>query len=314
MPMRAVLYSKTNRQKKLVCQEIEEPVPAAGEVLIRVEAVALNAADYRMMRMGIAPKKKIFGADIAGRIESTGNNVQIFKPGDEVIADLSGCGFGGMAEYVAVPEKYIIRKPAGISFENAAALPMASVTALQALRNKGAIKNGQNVLIIGSGGGVGTFAVQLAKYFGAKVTAVCGPENVELARSLGADKVIDYTKENFLEGQEPYDLILAANGNYSLSACKRMLNKNGIYVLSGGALIQIFKTMAFGWFMSLGSKKIRFLAAKPEVKDLEFILSLVANQKITPVVDRVYLLEESADAFKYMGEGHAKGKVVLKVR
>jgi NADPH:quinone reductase-like Zn-dependent oxidoreductase len=195
-----------------------------------------------------------------------------------------------------------------MSFENVAALPIAAITALQALRNKGNIQKGQKVLIVGSGGGVGTFAVQLAKYFGAVVTAVCSSKNIEQTISLRADYVINYTKEDFTKTNHRYDLILAVNGNYSLLACKRILNPNGIYVMVGGALLQVFKSLLLGWLMSFGSKKMRSLAAKSNQKDLEYIIKLVEDNKIKPVIERRYSLDKTADAIKYMGEGHAQGK------
>jgi len=311
--MKAVVYNKKSLPDKLFYHDVEKPEPNDNEVLIKILSVSVNAADYRSMRMRIIPKKRIFGADIAGRVESVGKNVRQFKPGDEIIGDLSDYGFGGFAEYTVAPEKALIQKPAKISFEEAAALPMASITALQALRDKGNIQKGQKVLIVGSGGGVGTFAVQLAKYFGAVVTAVCGSKNVEQMSSLGADYVIDYTEEVFSKSNRCYDLILAVNGNRPLSTYKRILNPNGTYVMVGGALSQIFKSILFGWLMSFGSKKMRSLAAKSDQKDLEFIVKLVEDAKIRPVIDRRYSLDRTAEAMQYLGEGHARGKVVINV-
>ena len=200
-----------------------------------------------------------------------------------------------------------------MSFEEAAALPMAAITALQALRDQGNIKPGQKVLICGAGGGVGTFAVQLAKNFGAEVTAVCSPKNLELARSLGADHVIDYTKKDFIESGHCYDLVLAVNGNHPFSAYKHALVPRGIFVLVGGALSQVVKTLLFGAFMSLGGKKIRFLAAKPSTKDLEFIIKLVEEGKVKPIIHRRYPLHETAEAMRYLMQGHAQGKVIINV-
>jgi NADPH:quinone reductase-like Zn-dependent oxidoreductase len=198
-------------------------------------------------------------------------------------------------------------------FEEAAALPLAATTALQALRDKGNIQKGQRVLIVGSGGGVGTFAVQLSKYFGAIVTAVCSTKNIEQMISLGADNVIDYTQEDFTKNNSRYDLILAVNGNYPLSAYKRMLNPNGINVMVGGTLSQILKSLFFGKLMSFGSKKMRTLAAKPNQKDLELIVKLAEEGKIRPVIDRRYSFDKTIDAIRYSGEGHARGKVVINV-
>jgi len=311
--MKAVVYNKKGTPDRLIYCDVEKPVPDDNEVLIKVVAVSANAADYRSIRLGLIPKKKIFGADIAGRVEMAGINIRRFKPGDEVIGDLSDCGFGGFAEYAVAPEKVLVTKPAKISFEEAAALPMAAVTALQALSNTGNIQKGQKVLIVSSSGGVGTYAVQLARYFGAEVTAVCSSKNVEQSVSLGADYVIDYTKEDFTRSNRNYDIILAINGNRSLSAYRRILNPNGIYVMIGGALLQIFTSMLFGWMMSLGSKKMRFLAAKSNQKDLEFIVKLAEEGRISPVIDNRYSLDKTADAMRYLSEGHARGKVVINV-
>jgi NADPH:quinone reductase-like Zn-dependent oxidoreductase len=311
--MKAVVYHKKGLPDKLIFCDAEKPSPNDNEVLIKIYAASANAADYRSMRMGIIPKRRIFGADIAGRVESVGKYIRKFKPGDEVIGDLSDFGFGGFAEYAVAPEKALVPKPVNILFEEAAALPLAAITALQALRDKGNIQQGQKVLIAGSGGGVGTYAVQLAKYFGAEVTAVCSSKNVGQTISLGADHAIDYTKDDFTKSNRYYDLILAINGNRPLNAYKRILNPNGIYVMVGGALSQILKSILFGWLMSFGSKKMRYLVAKSNQKDLEFVVKLVEDGKIKPVIDRRYTLENTALAMRYLGEGHARGKVVINV-
>jgi NADPH:quinone reductase-like Zn-dependent oxidoreductase len=266
------------------------------------------------MKMGIIPRRKIFGADIAGFAESVGKNIPRLKPGDEVMGDLAGFGFGGFAEYVTAPEKALIIKPAKISFEEGAALPMAALTALQALRDKGNIQKGQKVLIVGSAGGVGTFAVQLAKYFDTEVTGVCGTNNVMQTSSLGADHVIDYTKEDFTKSSIRYNLIIAVNGNYSLSAYKKILTPDGIYVMVGGSLSQIFKSLLFGWLLSFGSKKMKIVTAKANKNDLEYIAKLAEDGKIKPVIDRQYSLDKTSDAMRYLSEGHAQGKVVINVQ
>jgi len=311
--MKAIVYKKKGLPDKLIYSDIDKPIPNDNEVLIKIYSTSINAADYRSMKMGMIPKKKIFGADIAGKVELVGKNIQKFKPGDEVIGDLSDCGFGGFAEYAVAPEKALILKPEKILFEEAAALPLAAITALQALRDKGNIQKGQNVLIVGSSGGVGSFAVQLAKYFGVVVTAVCSTKNVEQTSSLGADYIIDYTQEDFTKSDKRYALILAINGNYPLLAYKRILKQNGIYVLVGGALMQILKTLLFGKLMSLGSKKMYSLFAKSNQKDLEFIVKLVEDSKIKPVIEQCYPLEKTSDAMQYVSEGHARGKVVINV-
>jgi NADPH:quinone reductase-like Zn-dependent oxidoreductase len=311
--MKAVVYSKSRLPDKLVYLDVEKPVPKDNEVLIKIYASSVNAADYRSMKMGIIPKRKIFGADIAGKVELTGKNVQQFRLGDEVIGDLSNCGFGGFAEYAVAPEKAVVRKPVNLNFEQSAALPLAAITALQGLRDKGRIQKGQKVLIVGSGGGVGTFSVQMARYFGGAVTAVCSTKNVQQTVSLGTEHVIDYTKEDFTKSKGRYDLILAVNGNYPLSAYKRLLNPNGIYVMVGGDMLQIIKSLLLGRVMSLGSKKMLFLTARSSQKDLEFIVKLAENGKIKPVIDRCYPLYKTADAMGYVAEGHARGKVVINI-
>ena len=309
--MKAVVYNKKGSPEKLIFCETDKPVPNDDDVLIKVHAVSLNAADYRSMKMGIIPKRKIFGADISGRIEIVGKNITQFKPGDEVMGDLASFGFGGLAEYVTAPERALITKPYQISFEEGATLPMAALTALQALRDKGNIQKGHKVLIVGSAGGVGTFAVQLAKYFEAEVTGVCSSKNAQQTLSLGANYVIDYTKENFTNSDMRYNLILAINGNYPLSAYKKVLTPNGIYVMVGGSLSQIFKSLLFGWLMSFGSKKLRSLSAKANKNDLEFLAKLLEDGKVKPVIDRRYSLDKTSEAMNYLSEGHSHGKVVI---
>jgi NADPH:quinone reductase-like Zn-dependent oxidoreductase len=311
--MKAVVYEKVNSPDVLVYREVEKPTPGDNDVLVKVVAVSANAADIRSMKMGIIPKRKIFGSDIAGRVEAVGKNIRQFAIGDEVFGDISGCGFGGFAEYVAVPETLLALKPAMVSFETAAAVPMSAVTALQALRNLGNIQPGQKVLICGSGGGVGTFSVQLAKYFGAVVTAVCGGKNARVAQSLGADHVIDYQRNDFAKGGMCYNIILAVNGNHSLSTYRRLLSSGGICVVVGGALSQVMKALLFGPLLSVGGKKMRVLSEKPNAKDLAFVIKLVEEGKVTPVIDRQYPLSKTAEAMRYLGGGHALGKVIIKV-
>lgn len=311
--MKAVVYDKKGQPDRLVYCDVDTQVPGDDEVLVRVHAVSLNAADYRSMKMGLIPKRKIFGADVAGRVESVGRNIREFGPGDEVMGDLAGYGFGGLAEYVTAPESLLIRKPAGIPFDEAAAIPMAGVTALQALRDKGGVRKDQKVLIVGSAGGVGTFAVQLARYFGCKVTGVCGTGNIQQTLSIGADEAIDYTKEKFTESGQRFDIILAVGGNYPLAAYRKVLADHGTYVMIGGGLSQIFRSLVFGRFLSLGSRKMKSLAAKANKTDLEFLVKLVEQGKIKPVIDRKYTLEHTADAMKYLVQGHSKGKVIINI-
>jgi NADPH:quinone reductase-like Zn-dependent oxidoreductase len=266
------------------------------------------------MQLGIGiPKNRIFGADIVGLVEAVSPVSSKFKPGDTVLGDISGCGSGGFAEYVAVSEDVLVRKPAGVSDADACAIPVAAVTALQALRDKGAIKPGLKVLIYGASGGVGTYAVQLAAYFGAQVTAVCSAQNAEKVRSLGAGEVIDYALEDITASGRSFDRIIAINGYHRLSAYKRILAPHGIHVTVGGSLRQIFATILLGPILSMGSKKFRSLAAKPKVKDLEFVLELVASGKIRAVIDRTYSLEQTAEAMRYVKEGHARGKVIITI-
>ncbi|MCX7571377.1 NAD(P)-dependent alcohol dehydrogenase [Tumebacillus sp. DT12] len=320
--MKAIVCTKYGSPDVLQLQEVEKPVPKDGEVLVRVQAAALNASDWHLLRADpflvrlmyglFTPKYQIIGADMAGRVEAVGPNVTQFQPGDEVFGDLSRCGFGAYAEYVCVSERVLVRKPVNRSFEEAAAVPTAGVTALQALRDRGQIKPGQKVLINGASGGVGTFAVQIAKAFGAEVTAVCSSRNVDTALSMGADKVIDYTKEDFTKGGQQYDLILAANGYRPLSDYRRALRPDGKYVMTGGAEAQMFQAILLGpWISRTGGPKMGNLMLKPNPKDLECMKELLETGKVVPVIERRYTLPEVPDALRYLEEGHARGKVVI---
>lgn len=312
MCMKAVVYNKSKKPERLVYSDVEKPVPKDDEVLVRIRAASINAADYRSMKMGMIPARKIFGADISGVVESAGKNVTLFRPGDEVVGELSACGFGGFADFALATERALAPKPAGLSFEEAAALPMASMTALQVLRNKGNIQKGQEVLILGSSGGVGTMTIQLARHFGAVITAVCSTRNMEQSQLLGADRVIDYTKEDFAAGNRKYDLIVAVNGNYSLLKCRKALKPDGRYVLVGGAMSQIFKAIVIGKPLSLGRKKMLFLAAKTDTNDLGYLLNLASDGVIKPVIEKYFPAESTAEAMKYAAGGHARGKVVIR--
>ncbi len=311
--MKAVVYNKKSKPDKLVYTEVEKPAPGDKEILIKVVASSVNAADYRSMSLGIIPKRKIFGADIAGVVEAVGKNVTQWKPGDEVIGDLADAGFGSFAEYNVSPENMVVQKPAALSFENAAAIPLAGITALQALQNKGNIQKGQKVLIVGSGGGVGTFAVQLAHYFGAEITAVCSAKNVEMAKQLGAHHLIDYTKDDFTKTNRRFDLILAINGNKGLLAYRRLLAPEGKFVMVGGAMAQIFKSLIFGKLLSPGKKKMMTLSAKANQTDIEFLAKLAVEGHIKPVIERSYTLDKAAEAFQYLSKGHSRGKVIIQV-
>ncbi len=322
--MKAVVNEIYGPPDVLEVKEVEKPTPKDNEVLIKVQAAAVNAADWRLLKGDpfvvrlmaglLKPKNKILGADMAGRVEAIGRSVKKFQPGDEVFGDLSGCGWGAFAEYVCADENALALKPVNMTFEQAASVPMAAVTALQGLRDKGQVQPGQKVLINGASGGVGSFAVQIAKSFGAEVTAVCSPRNLDRARAMGADQVIDYTQEDFTQNGQHYDLIIAANGYHSISAYKRALSPQGTYVMLGGSGAQIFQGMVLGPWMSMtGSKKMGNLLAKPNAQDLAFMKELLEAGKIVPVIDRCYPLSEVPEALRYLGEGHATGKVVITV-
>lgn len=311
--MKAVVYHKKGSPEKLVYEDVDKPVPGPNEILVKIHAVSLNAADYRSMQLRLIPREKIFGADISGVVESTGESVSTLQSGDDVIGSLVNHGFGGLAEYVTVPENVLVKKPKEISFAEASALPVAGITALQALRDKGNIGKGDKVLIVGSAGGVGTFAVQLAKYFGAEVTAVCSTKNVEQTLSLGAAEVIDYTKGTFVGKTKRYNIILGVNGSYPLLAYRKALEKHGTYVMVGGSYLQLFKSLAFGWLFSFGNKKMKHIMAKETAPDLEFLAELTTKKIIRPVIEKQYPLEKAAEAMNYLKQGHASGKVVVEV-
>ena len=320
--MRAVLHTKYGPPDVLRLEDIPKPIPTDDEVLVRVHAASLNAVDWhilrakpfpiRLMGMGLLrPKHKVLGADIAGQVEAVGKNVMQFKQGDNVFGELSGCGWGAFAEYVCVPENVIASKPADISFEEAAATPLAAVTALQGLRDKGQIRTGKRVLIHGASGGVGTFAVQIAKAFGCEVTAVCSTSKMNMVRSIGADHAIDYTKEDFTRSGQQYDLILAVNGYRSLFDYRRALSPKGIYVMAGGSGAQMFQALLGPLISRPAGKKMRSVGMKSNKKDLIFIKDLLESGKVVPVIDRRYPLNETAEAIRYLEEGHALGKVVI---
>ena len=322
--MKAIVYTQYGPPDVLQFKEVEKPTPKDDEVLIAVQAASANAADWhllrgdpflvRLMAGPLKPKNTILGADIAGRVEAVGKNVKQFQPGDEVFGDISECGWGGFAEYVCARENALVLKPASMTFEEAAAVPLAALTALQGLRDKGQIQPGQKVLINGASGGVGTFAVQIAKSFGAEVTGVCSTRNLDMVRSIGADHVIDYTQEDFTQNGQRYDLIMATNGYHSISDYARALSPKGIYVMTGGSGAQMFQAMLLGpWISMTGNKKMGNLLMKPNNKDLVFLKELLEAGKIAPVIDRRYPLSEVAEAIRYLEEGHARGKVVITV-
>jgi len=323
--MKAIVYTQYGSPDVLQLKEITKPELRDDQVLVKVHAASANALDYRrfenLSAMGRFLEErfgksigKVLGADIAGIVEAIGINVKQFQPGDEVFGVASGSS-GGFAEYALANENHLALKPANLSFEAAAAVPVAAMTALQGLRDKGRIRAGQKVLIVGASGGVGTFAVQIAKSFGAEVTAVCSARNLDMARSIGADHVIDYAKEDFTQDNQRYDLIFAVNGNHPLSAYRRALNPQGSYVCAGGALSQILQAAFLGPLMSWrNGKKMGFMGiTKYNQKDLVFIKELLELGKVAPVIEKSYPLNEIPSAMRYVAKGHARGKVVVQI-
>lgn len=332
--MKAIVCTRYGPPSVLELKEVEKPSPKEDEALVKVHAASLNAADFEMLRgtwsarFGgpLRPKVKILGSDIAGRIEVVGRKVKLFKPGDEIWGDLSfPLGYGAFAEYVCVPETALRHKPASMTFQQAAAVPSAAVVALQNLRGIGApslslllsdtgqIRPGQRVLINGAGGGVGTFAVQIAKSFGADVTGVDSSSKLNMLRSIGADHVIDYTQEDFTKNGLQYDLILETVASRSIFAYKRALSPNGVFVYVGGSLSTIIQSFLLGPFVSMsGSKKMGSVMWKPnDQDDLDILKELFEAGKVVPVIDREYRLSDVPEALQYLEEGRAKGKLVI---
>jgi NADPH:quinone reductase-like Zn-dependent oxidoreductase len=328
--MKAAIYTRYGPPDVVQMADVEKPVPKDDEVLIRVRAAAVNPYDWHFMRgepypVRIAagglrkPKDSRLGADVAGEIEAAGKNITQFKLGDAVFGSCKGA----FAEYACASESNLALKPDNVTFEQAASVPIAGFTALQGLRrgglNKdGKVQPGQKILINGAAGGVGTFAVQIAKSFGADVTGVCSTNNVEMVRSIGADQVVDYTQEDFTKSARRYDVILDCVGNHSFSECRRVMNSRGIYVGAGGTtdnwmigpLSSALKALVLSWFVS--QKQVMVLA-KPSKEDLTIMGELMAIGKVTPVIDKCYSLREVAEAVRYLEAGHARGKVVITV-
>ena len=322
--MRAIVYKSYGSPDVLQCQEVEKPTAGDDQVLVKVRAASVNPLDWHYMRgtpylvrMGTGlrrPKDARLGVDVAGQVETVGRNVTQFRPGDEVF----GVARGAFAEYVSASETKLALKPANLSFEQAASVPIAAFTALQGLRDKGRIQSGQKVLINGAAGGVGTFAVQIAKAFGAEVTGVCSTRNVEMVRSIGADHVIDYTRGDFTRSGPSYDLILDSVGNHSLSDLRRVLTPEGTLVLVGGPdkgrwlgpLADVLEAVVLSRFVS--QKILPFLAHSSK-DDLIVMKELLETGKVTPVIDRSYSLRDVPEAIRYLEEGHARGKVVIAV-
>jgi NADPH:quinone reductase-like Zn-dependent oxidoreductase len=324
--MKAIVYEGFGTPDILRYQDIEKPTLGDDEVVIKVRAASINPLDWKLMKggpllvrtlLGLGkPKIRRPGVDVAGEVEAVGRNVTQFKPGDEVF----GTCVGAFAEYATSASVFGMKsalaiKPDSVTFEQAASAPVAALTALQGLRDKGRIQAGQKVLINGAAGGVGTFALQMAKLFGAEVTGVCSTANVEMVRSLGADRVVDYTQNDFTRSGERYDLFLDCVGNRSLSACRGVLNLKGILVMVGapaalGLLPRLAGALVWSWF---GTKRMVFFIARMNPKYLTTVGELIATGKVTPVIDRRYELSKGSDAFRYMEKGHARGKVVINV-
>ncbi|MGB8475715.1 MAG: NAD(P)-dependent alcohol dehydrogenase [Candidatus Acidiferrum sp.] len=323
--MKAIVYRRYGSPDVLQYEETEKPAPGENEVLLRIRAASANPYDCHFMRglpyfLRIAaglrqPKHSRFGHDVAGQVEAVGRNVTRFKPGDEVF----GSCRGAFAEYACSPESKLVLKPANVTFEQAASVAIAALTALQVLRDKGHIQPGHQVLVNGAAGGVGTFAVQIAKSFGAEVTGVCSTRNLDMVPSIGADHVIDYTQQDFTKSAQRYDLLLDAIGNHSLLACRRVLNPKGIYAAVGGPsgpwmlafLARLIAAPVLSWFVS---QEMGMVGAKITKEDLATVGELMKTGKLTPVIDRRYSLREAPEAIRYLETGHARGKVVITVQ
>jgi NADPH:quinone reductase-like Zn-dependent oxidoreductase len=325
-PMKAVVYCDYGPANVRI-DEVEKPSPTDNQILVKVRAVSVNPLDWHyiegtpyVMRMQVGlrkPKDTRLGVDYSGTVETVGKNVTNFKPGDDVFGGRNGA----FAEYVcARADRAVALKPASVTFEQAASVPIAAITALQALRDKGAVQAGQKVLINGASGGVGTFAVQIAKSLGADVTGVCSTRNLDLVKSLGADRVIDYTKEDFTKSPERYDVLVDNVANRSLSECRRVIKPNGRYVLVGGGgpndqgligpLARPVKAKVLSWFVS---QRMGMVFAELNHNDMAELADLMQAGKVTPVIDRTYKLSQILDAIRYLEEGHARGKVILTV-
>jgi len=326
--MKAIICPRPGRPDVLRLEEIDKPPVAEDGVLVRVRACSVNPVDffplsragYTAYRLGggFKPRPLVLGTDFAGTVESVGERVTEFKPGDEVFGGKDRSTF---AEFVSLPEKgAVVGKPANVSFDQAAAVPVAAITALQALRDHGHVREGQRVLINGASGGVGSFAIQIAKAFGARVTAVCSPRNMETARTLGADRVIDYTREDFTRSAEPCELLIDIAGNHAWSECKRVMAPTAILVATGGSAHTVWggnstirHLLGVRLASMRGTQRAALFIAKLNKEDLLLLRKLLSDGKITPVIDRCYELNRVPEAFDYMGEGHAKGKIIINV-
>jgi NADPH:quinone reductase-like Zn-dependent oxidoreductase len=320
--MKAIVYEKYGSPDVLHLTEVAKPIPTDDQILIKIHAVSINGADWENLigkplyirAAGLfKPANKILGSDIAGRVEFAGKNNTEFIPGDEVFGEIP-LYRGGFAEYVCTSGKTMTLKPASLTFEQAAAIPQAGVVALRGIRENGRVQPGQKILINGAGGSAGSFAIQLAKLYGAEVTGVDNAGKLDFIRSLGADHVVDYTREDFSTSGKQYDLILDLMAQRSVLACQRALRPNGTYFLVGGSLAVIFQILLLGpWIKRTTTKAMRILAVPQNRKDLISITELVKAGKIRPIIDRRYSLSEVPEAMRYVGEGRAKGKVVIVV-
>lgn len=320
--MKAIVYHKFGSPDELKMEEVEKPKPKDNEVLVKIHAASVNSWDYdlvmgkpyvyRLLFGFFKPRYKIIGIDMAGRIEAIGKNVKLFKVGDEVFGDISESGFGAFAEYVCAPENKLALKLTTMSFEQAASIPHAGVLALQGMRMHGEIKRGQKILFNGAAGGVGTFGLQMAKHWGAEVTCVDKGDKLDILLQLGADHVIDYTKENFTKNGKQYDLIVDAVAKNPVRNYDRALNPGGAFVLIGGSVSTIFQVMTRGPFMGKKSgKKFTFLPHKPSASDLNYLVGLFENGILKPVIKKIFPFSKTAEAVRLLGEGRSQGKVVI---
>lgn len=321
--MRAMIYRRYGSPEVLHLAEIPKPTPKPGQVLVKIHAAAINSADNRLLAgkppmirlMGYGlfkPKHTILGSDIAGYVEVVGSGVTTFEPGDAVYGDLSNFGMGGFAEYVSVPESTLVPMPASLSAVDAAAIPLAGVTALQALRDKGSLESGERVAIYGASGGVGTFAVQIARIMGAHVTAIASAGKLDMLRELGASHVIDYNREDFTTREGSYDVILGVNGYHPLNHYARALKPGGRYVMVGGSDAQLFEALLRAPFTpKRDGRKLGSLIAKPNAADLRVLTTWVERRLLKPVIERCYPLEALAEALRYQEAGHVRGKIVI---
>ena len=307
--MKALHYNK--KEFKLI--ELNQPKPNENQVLIRIVSTSLNAGDYRLVQLNSIPKSGILGNSIAGIVEEIGTQVHTLQVGDRIVCDTSNDGFGGLAEYIAVDETICVKVPLNVSLLDASACPVASTTALNALRLDTPIKEDDRILIIGASGGVGTYMIQLAKQFKAHVTSVVSTHNMDQARDLGSDSVLNYKKDDITQLKETYDRIIVINGSYPLSFYQSHLKSNGLYVMVGGPIKQFIKNLILCPIYSLGNKKFRILNSKSNKSDLEEIIQLVSNKKIKPIIEKVYPFDKAIEAYQVFEKGHSKGKIIIQI-